>query len=141
MRHWGYRNISLTSGGTDQGVDVRATGAIAQVKFEARQVGRPQLQNLVGARGRNHDVELLFLSGAGYSGHAVEYASEMDIALFTYSLDGCMSPENRAARRIVERDRAGGWATNSRGNTSMLSPVMKRRIGATIMMLLVSRER
>ena len=80
MRHWGYRNVSLTSRGNDRGVDVRATKALAQVKFEAKQVGRPQLQNLVGTRGRNHDVELLFFSGAGYSGHAIEYATEMGVS-------------------------------------------------------------
>ena len=136
MRHWGYRNVGLTSGGNDNGVDVRATGAVAQVKFEARQVGRPQLQNLVGARGRNHDMELLFFSGAGYSGHAIEYASEMDIALFTYALDGVVSPENRAARHVVERNRTGSWTATSRGDTSTLAPIARRRIGATIMMLL-----
>jgi hypothetical protein len=136
MRHWGYRNVSLTSGGNDRGVDVRATKALAQVKFEAKQVGRPQLQNLVGTRGRNHDVELLFFSGAGYSGHAVEYATEMDIALFTYALDGRVSPANRAARHVVERNRTGSWTATGRGDASTLSPIASRRIGATIMILL-----
>jgi hypothetical protein len=105
MRHWGYRNVRLTPSGADQGIDVRATGAIAQVKFEARQVGRPQLQHLVGARGRDYNIELLFFTGAGYSAHAVKYASEMGIALFTYALDGRVYPENRAATLVVERGR------------------------------------
>jgi len=50
MRRMGYAGVKLTTGGADGGVDVRASGAMAQVKFEAKPVGRPALQRLVGAR-------------------------------------------------------------------------------------------
>jgi hypothetical protein len=116
MRHWGYRNVSLTSAGTDQGIDVRATGAVAQVKFEAKQVGRPQLQNLVGARGRNSHLKLLFFTGAGYSRHAIEYASEMDIALFTYALDGQMIAQSPAAKMITSSTRSGGGSDTAKSS-------------------------
>ena len=55
MRHWGFGDARLTSSGADGGVDVRARAAVAQVKFEASQVGRPALQRLYGARGARHD--------------------------------------------------------------------------------------
>lgn len=49
MRSWGFSEAQLTSAGADAGVAVRATGALAQVKFAAYQIGRPVLLRLVGA--------------------------------------------------------------------------------------------
>ena len=74
---------------------------LAQVKFEASQVGRPILQKLVGARGRRTEQRLLCFTGAGYSSHAVGYAEDMEIALFTYTLTGDVTPLNRAARQLA----------------------------------------
>jgi hypothetical protein len=105
MRYWGYVGVSVTPSGADGGVDIRARGALAQVKWEARQVGRPHLQKLVGARGRSMSSELLFFSGAGYSEHAVAYADEMDIALYFYRLDGRMEARSRLARQLLRRRR------------------------------------
>ncbi len=101
MRFWGFRDARVTQGGADAGVDVRSRGALAQVKFEAAQVGRPVLQRLVGARGRSVNQDLFFFSGVGFSAQAVEYANEMDIRLFKYSLTGAMTPENRSARAFL----------------------------------------
>jgi hypothetical protein len=103
MRYWGYRDARLTPPGVDAGIDVRSSKALAQVKYEARDVGRPQLQMLVGARGRMHHTDLLFFTGAGYSSQAIDYAAEMGIALFKYTLDGSMTPASPAARAIVGR--------------------------------------
>ena len=41
MRTHGYPDATLTGGSSDQGIDVSASGALAQVKWEASQVGRP----------------------------------------------------------------------------------------------------
>lgn len=101
MRFWGYTDARCTSGGPDGGVDIRSSHALAQVKMEATQVGSPELQRLVGARGRDHHLGLLFFTGAGYSRKAVEYADTMDIALFSYRLDGTVDPVNAAAHHIV----------------------------------------
>jgi hypothetical protein len=101
MRHWGYRDARVTAPGADKGVDVRASKALAQVKYEAAHVGRPALQRLVGARGRL-DRELFFFSGAGYTNAAQEYAREMGLALFVYDLAGGMKPVSAEARRIVQ---------------------------------------
>jgi hypothetical protein len=102
MLAWGYADAMVTAPGSDAGIDVTATGALAQVKFEAAQVGRPQLQRLVGARARN-DAQLFFFTGAGYSPQAIEYADHMHIALFRYSLDGRMTPMNPAAGYVTKR--------------------------------------
>lgn len=131
MRYWGYTDARVTNGGPDAGVDVRSSDALAQVKFEARSVGRPQLQNLVGARGRAHAKALLFFSGAGFSAHAVDYAADMDIALFEYSLDGSMKPQNGHARRLARRLELGGTSSSSRVNgpvsVSLEDPVERPR--------------
>lgn len=103
MRYWGHRDAKVTAGGPDGGVDVRSAGALAQVKFEAAQVGAPAMQRLVGARGRSHHMDLYFFSGAGYARPAVEYADMMDIALFKYALDGSMRAVNGAARKVVQQ--------------------------------------
>ncbi|PWU45347.1 hypothetical protein DLJ47_34655 [Micromonospora sp. S4605] len=103
MRYWGFGDARVTEGGADSGVDVWSRGALAQVKFEAVQVGRPVLQRLVGARGRNVEKALFVFSGAGFSSPAVEYANDMDICLFKYTLVGAMSPENIIARTFLQR--------------------------------------
>lgn len=103
MRAWGYQSVALTVAGADAGVDVHAVGAIAQVKFEASQVGRPALQKLVGARGRDTDLVMLFFSGAGYSRPAVDYGNELGIGLFHYNLTGQMSALNERGRVLAER--------------------------------------
>jgi hypothetical protein len=110
MRHWGYAEARCTAGGADGGIDIRSATALAQVKFEAAQVGAPTIQRLVGARGRDHHLELLFFSGAGYAAPAVEYANLMDVALFKYDLTGSMAALNAIAQRIVSRAAAGAVA-------------------------------
>ena len=102
MQYWGWPDAKVTDAGPDAGIDVRAHSAIAQVKYEARQVGRPVLHQLVGARPRGRDdVALLFFTGAGYSRTALDYANERDIALFHYNLDGTMQAVNGAAESVL----------------------------------------
>jgi hypothetical protein len=101
MRYLGFPDARITTGGSDGGVDVTASGAIAQVKFEASQVGRPALQRLVGARGLRHETQLLFFSGAGYSQQARTYADEVEMALFVYNLDGRVTARSSMARQLL----------------------------------------
>lgn len=115
MRHWGYSDARVTPPGRDGGIDIRARSALAQVKFEAVQVGTPAVQRLVGARGRDHDKDLLFFSGAGFAKPAVEYADDMDVALFHYDLRGGMAPKSRSAERILDRVRPVAQAADPNG--------------------------
>jgi hypothetical protein len=103
MRHWGFRDATADPGGADGGIDIRSSRAFAQVKYQAAHVGRPDLQRLVGARGRALDRQLLMFSGAGFTADAGAYADEMEIALFVYALDGAMTPVNPAAARIASQ--------------------------------------
>ncbi|WP_261994390.1 restriction endonuclease [Streptomyces sp. ME109] len=100
MCHWGYSDATARPGGPDSGIDVRATGALGQVKYQAAQVGRPELQRFVGARPYGSTAQLIFFTGSDYASTAVAYAQEWNIALFRYRLDGTMMPVNDTARRI-----------------------------------------
>ncbi|MFK4797587.1 restriction endonuclease [Streptomyces sp. MPA0124] len=100
MRHWGYADATSRPGGPDSGIDVRATGALGQVKYQAVHVGRPELQRFVGARPYGSNAQLVFFTGSDYTSTAVAYAQEWNIALFRYHLDGSMAPVNDAARQI-----------------------------------------
>lgn len=102
MRYLGFRDARQTRGGSDGGLDVIASKAVAQVKFEAAQVGRPAVQRLVGANGRRPRAVLFFV-GAGYSQQAIGYANEMDVALFAYRLDGTVTGINKEAREMLSR--------------------------------------
>jgi hypothetical protein len=101
MRFWGFPDARVTESGSDGGIDIRATGAFAQVKREAKPVGRPAIQRLVGARGIDVSRHLLFFSLSGYSQAAFDYAAQMGIALFQYSSVGMMTGVNYKARRII----------------------------------------
>lgn len=87
MREWGFSDAVATTGGADGGIDVRAKGALAQVKWKGGVTGRPDLQRLYGARGSGTE-QLIFFSAAGYSAQAVEYANQIGMALYTYDPTG-----------------------------------------------------
>jgi hypothetical protein len=126
MRDWGYPDARVTPPGRDGGVDVRSREALAQVKFEAAQVGAPALQRLVGARAREHHKELFFFSGAGFASTAVEYADTMDIALFQYDLLGRMTAKNRCAANVITRARQTKEAVRARQTGNRVGPRVPR---------------
>lgn len=100
MRHWGYPDAVAVPGGADGGIDVRARRALGQVKFQGAPVGRPALQQLVGARMRTSQM-LFFFTGSNYSKTACEYADQMGIALMRYDPWGRMTPVNAVAARVA----------------------------------------
>jgi hypothetical protein len=100
MRHWGFADARAGLPGPDGGIDIRSSRGLAQVKFKAQQVGRPDVQRLVGAAGRDQ-AQLLFFTGTSYSKNAMAYAEEMGIALFVYSLDGAVTAVNRHASMLA----------------------------------------
>jgi hypothetical protein len=125
MRHWGYTDATARPGGPDAGIDVRARGALGQVKYQAAQVGRPELQRFVGARPKGSTAQLMFFTGSDYTPTARTYAQEWDIALFRYDLNGTMTPVNDTARRIHRRP-----ASRLTGPTTSPAPPARGRAPA-----------
>ena len=101
MKFWGYTDARVTGGGADGGVDVISNRAIAQVKFKASQAGGPELQRLAGAGYSHPGTALMFFTGTGYSAQALQVAGTAHIALFTYRLDGAVTPVNSYAKKIT----------------------------------------
>lgn len=101
MRFLGFADAQLTAGGPDGGLDVTSTGAVAQVKFKANQVGTPDLQRLFGARGSATHRRMLFFTGTSYSVKALAYAAEHSIGLFIYDLAGGLTAANPAATALL----------------------------------------
>ncbi|TCI99496.1 restriction endonuclease [Aeromicrobium sp. IC_218] len=106
VRWMGWQNAIVTPPSGDGGLDVIGYAAgepdvAAQVKFEAKPVGRPTVQALygasVGAGCRHHMV----FSSAGYTRGAVEWAAQTRIALFRFSFDGGIEPLNDLANSYL----------------------------------------
>ncbi|MFE4450901.1 restriction endonuclease [Streptomyces sp. NPDC056796] len=118
MRHWGYTDARARPGGPDGGIDIRSARALGQVKYVAAAVGRPELQLLFGARGRQLDRQLLFFTGSSYAAPALRYADENGIALFVYGLDGSMEARNAPAHRVMDRARTAESARAAGGRAA-----------------------
>jgi len=100
-------DAALTNPGADGGIDARAEGAVAQVKHHSTPAGSPDLQRLVGA---GHATPLrLFYSHSGYTLRAHEYAEQVGVALFQYSIYGEVVPANRIAEELTEREASPAW--------------------------------
>ncbi|WP_206489786.1 restriction endonuclease [Rhodococcus sp. KRD162] len=107
MRNMGFHDAREMSGRHDSGIDIMSMSAIAQVKMHFKAVGRPALQNLVGARGVDHSKQLIFFSYEGYARTALEYANEVGMALFTFDdVDWTCAPVNHAATELLRRQTA-----------------------------------
>lgn len=100
MRKLGFRDAAVTPPRADGGIDVRARRGQAQVKATSSAVGRPALQQLVGAC---KGPWRLFYSLNGYTSGAIAYANKEGIALFVYSLDRAVQPWNRQAKHLMRR--------------------------------------
>ncbi|WOI85987.1 restriction endonuclease [Rhodococcus qingshengii] len=107
MKSWGYTDSVATTGGADGGIDVTSRDALAQVKWRGGAAGRPDLQRLYGARGSGTQ-QLIFFAASDYTAQAIEYAGQVDVALYIYDPVGSVEPVNETARRIM----VGGGVTN-----------------------------
>jgi len=64
MRGLGFPDAKVTGSGADEGLDVTAQNAAAQVKHRAGATGAPDVQRLVGAAAAGHSYRLFYsLSG------------------------------------------------------------------------------
>lgn len=114
VRYWGYPDAAARPGGADGGLDVRASGAVAQVKFQTTPVGRPAVQRLVGAN-MGQPRQMFFLSYSPFAAPAVTYANQMGVALFQYDRWGQMAPANLVAQHVAARAAQLAGAASSAG--------------------------
>jgi hypothetical protein len=96
----GFGDAMPTQFTADGGIDVVASRAVAQVKFQVAPVGRPALQNLVGAASEHPGKFKLFFSWKGYSGPAFVFAEQAHVALFSFTTSGELVPENTQAEHL-----------------------------------------
>jgi hypothetical protein len=104
IRRFGYTDARLTSPGNDDGIDVQATGAVAQVKWwEWSNAGIEDAQRIVGAAKPGQNP--LFFSRKGYTSAALRWADDPDarLALFLLHIDGHITAINRHAMEVLYR--------------------------------------
>jgi len=104
LRRAGCRRVSMTGGSADGGIDVITADWAVQVKHTAKRVGRPAVQQLVGAALTLGRAPALF-STSGFSAPACEYAAEHQVALFELDTNGSATGINRPARKVGTRTR------------------------------------
>ena len=104
LRRAGCRRVALTGGSADGGLDVLTVDWAVQVKHTAKRVGRPAVQQLVGAALAVDRSPALF-STSGFSAPGIEYANDRDVALLEMDLRGNAYRLNRPARRVGTRAR------------------------------------
>lgn len=113
LRSNGCRRVYLTRAGADGGIDVLTAGLAVQVKHTARRVGRPTVQQVVGAAITVDRAPAVFSTG-GFTAPAVDYAAEHDVALFHLHDNGAAEPLNRTARQVGHRSFLRRRQANSR---------------------------
>lgn len=98
LRDLGFGDVQITNVGKDNGLDVLGTAIAAQVKMTALPVGRPTLQQLVGASRKQY---LACYSTSGYTKDARIFANEHSISLFSVSNRGLVEPANDFATSLT----------------------------------------
>ncbi|MPQ98124.1 hypothetical protein GB931_09355 [Modestobacter sp. I12A-02628] len=71
-----------------------------QVKNRPVQVGRPDIQRLLGASLDHPPAQKFFFAASAYSKAAIEEADKRAVALFVFDVDGRMTPVGRVAQHI-----------------------------------------
>jgi hypothetical protein len=101
VRYLGFTDAAATPVGADGGIDVLAERAVAQVKKEGSRTTRPTVQQLHGVATAEQRAALFF-SMAGYTPPAIAWATQQDVALFQYDLQGTPQPVNPPALRLLD---------------------------------------
>ncbi|MEU1710676.1 restriction endonuclease [Streptomyces sp. NPDC005706] len=101
MRYLGFTDAAATPVGADGGIDVLAERAVAQVKKEGSRTTRPTVQQLHGVAIAEQRAALFF-SMAGYTPPAIAWATQQEVALFQYDLQGTPQPVNPPALRLLD---------------------------------------
>jgi hypothetical protein len=87
LRASGYPDAELTPAGADGGIDVLASGAVAQVKAEMLPIGRPIIQQIAGIAAVESKVGFCF-SLAGFTPEAAGWANRAGVLLYRFDFQG-----------------------------------------------------
>ncbi len=79
------------------GVELRASTALAAVKYSGQELDVVDLERLVRDSDQEVDLALYYFSRPGFSERAVSYDASVGIALFTFSDEGLIHAVNAAA--------------------------------------------
>ncbi len=102
LRRFGHSDARLTRRGPDNGIDVWAKGAVAQVKhWTDKRVGIAEVQRLGGTAMPGQ--RRYFFSSSGYTESAARWAEAPDcpVALFRLRRDGNIMALNHMARKAL----------------------------------------
>lgn len=103
LRKRGFNEVRLTGPGKDGGLDVISAELVAQVKRVTRPVGRPVIQQTLGAALGSRRNAAVFSTG-GFTGPATRFANENDVALFRMDpRTHEPKPANRTALSILPK--------------------------------------
>lgn len=97
MRALGYLDAECTPPDTPV-IDIRSRRAVGQVKREATAIKSKDVADFYEKSVDDHDKELWYFSGSGFTEPAVVYADLHSIMLFTYSITGELTPVNTVAQ-------------------------------------------
>ena len=131
VRWLGHPYAQTTRAGSDGGIDVAGSGAVAQVKFYTAPIGRPDVQRLYGAdEGRGS--ALYFFTTSSFTSAAVDYADRVGIMLFRLTASGGVVAQSNAARVRLGRVKAE-WA-----GRAWVDPVRAAALGAVYLNWIVN---
>jgi len=101
LRRLGYPDALVTPVGPDDGVDVSACGAVAQVKWTGRPIGIRDVRDLAGT-GKAGQARFFF-SKSGYTKPALRWATDLEhpVRLFIMGEDGNIVACNYRAKRSL----------------------------------------
>lgn len=101
MEYFGFSDAKCNpKKGSDGGIDIHSSKAIAQVKFHGSKTPRPELERLHSAMLITRKTGLFF-SLSGYGKPAIEFANSQGIALFEFNLQGVPTPVNANAMKLA----------------------------------------
>lgn len=96
-----YGQAMTTGKGRDGGLDIYGPDLVGQVKHHMKPIGRPAIQQLVGARGSDTHKRMWFFSLSGYSRDAITYANKEGVNLVRYDENWNYTAANAASRSVI----------------------------------------
>ena len=105
MRWLGWDDAKAMPVGPDEGIDVKATGALGQAKHWDTEVGIEEVQRHNGVCDGIQKYGRVFLSKSGYTPQAIKWANDRDLPLFEMkagSKDAGVVASTKAGEKLLK---------------------------------------